>query len=202
MRQGEVYLLRQKRTVAQRFRGEPVREQQVLIISSTAFNGRRDAPVVWGIPGDEDGHEPRVLTSIDRRHVAIQVGAVDGRELDRVLRYLHWGFVGDGPFIDPVDGLLDTVAAAPGAASDLSQGEVVVDEEGIMMVVASGRGFNATAGGDALWGILVELSGMVHPHIVMTRTRDEVRRTGMEISTDGVRRNVGTILRMILGVEP
>jgi hypothetical protein len=198
MRQGDVYLLRQRRTLAQRSRGEPRREQQVLIISSTAFNDLRDAPVVWGIPGDEDGCDPRVLTNIDRRQVATRVGAVDGRELDGVLRYLHWGFIGDGPFTDPVDGLLDTGAAA----SDLSQGDVVVDEEGVMLVVVSGRGFNATAGDDTLWGILVEPSGMVHPHIVMTRTRDEVRQTGMEIPTDGVRRNVDIILRKILGVEP
>jgi hypothetical protein len=79
-----------------------------------------------------------------------QAGAGSGAALPPL------GFVGDRPFTDPVDGLLDTVAAASIAALDLSQGDVVVDENDVMMVVASGRGFNATAGGDTLRGISAE----------------------------------------------
>jgi hypothetical protein len=81
----------------------------------------------------------------------------------------------------------------------VEQGDVVVDGDGQGMMVISGRGFNSQPGIQTLWTIPVEANGMLHPHLIMSRERGELRAIPLRIGQDGVRRQIAIIQDRILG---
>jgi hypothetical protein len=70
-----------------------------------------------------------------------------------------------------------------------------------IMAVISGPGFNTIPGSDVLWTIAAEDNGLVHPHMLMNRARPELQATPMQITPEGIRRNVDGILHGVLDIR-
>ena len=177
-----------------------------MIVSSAKFNRRSGAPVVWAVPVAGGECDPTQLTNLDRRLIGTRTGGCDAAVLRQTLRFLHWGFVGDGPFWDATDEQRRAHTAAAASAErdpayhDKGQGDVVVDDEGLMLVVLSGPGFNTAPDNDTRWAMIADGDGLVHPHLLVSRTLDELHPTPMRIPADSVPGYLDLIVRKILGV--
>ncbi|MEU4156371.1 hypothetical protein [Actinoplanes sp. NPDC026670] len=184
-------------------RYHPHREDGFLVVSAAAFNVLPGNPVVWGVPYTSAGYDPMRLTHLDRTLFTDQADSpADPSSLRQVLRFVHWAFVGDQAFWDATPAQRQAHEAALGESDEVDQGDVVVDDDGMSMVVISGPGFNSTPGSDLLWTVRVESDGTVHPHLVMNRTRQELRATPFTIGPDALRRQLVIIERDILNLPP